>query len=63
MKSNEEWSSQLLTQFMQLRKEAWEKYQDFNGAYINPPNHTVSLAPPRSMNVHRQTCRGYSLKR
>ena len=32
MKSNEEWSSQLWSQFFQLRKEAW-KTQDFNGAW------------------------------
>ena len=30
-KSNEEWSSQLWSQFLQLRKEAWKKNQDFNG--------------------------------
>ena len=33
MKSNEEWSSQLWSQFLQLRKEAWKKIQDFNGAW------------------------------
>ena len=27
---DEDWSSQLWTQFMQLRKEAWKKNQDFN---------------------------------
>ena len=32
MKSNEEWSSQLWSQFLQFRKEAW-KIQDFNGAW------------------------------
>ena len=33
MKSNEEWSSQLWSQFLQLRKEAWKKkIQDFNKA-------------------------------
>ena len=31
--SNEEWSSQLWSQFLQLRKEAWKKIQDFNGAW------------------------------
>ena len=29
-KSNEEWTSQLWSQFMQLCKEAWRKAQDFN---------------------------------
>ena len=34
MKSNEEWSSQLWSQLLQLRKEAWKKkIQDFNGAW------------------------------
>ena len=34
MKSNEEWSSQLLTQFfMQLRKKPEKKIQDFNGIW------------------------------
>ena len=33
MKSNEEWSSQLWSPFLQLRKEAWKKNQDFNGAW------------------------------
>ena len=31
MKSNEEWSSQLWTQFMQLRKKPEKKIQYFNG--------------------------------
>ena len=30
---NEEWSSQLWSQFLQLRKEAWKKIQDFNRAW------------------------------
>ena len=30
------WSSQLWTQFLQLRKEAW-KIQDFNGVWIRGP--------------------------
>ena len=29
-KSNEEWSSQLWSQFLQLHKEAWKKNQYFN---------------------------------
>ena len=34
MKSNEEWSSQLWTQFMQLRKKPEKKkIQDFNGIW------------------------------
>ena len=34
MKSNEEWSSQLWTQFMQLRKKAEKKnIQEFNGIW------------------------------
>ena len=33
LKSNEEWSSQLWSQFLQLRKEALKKIQDFNGAW------------------------------
>ena len=33
MKSNEGWSSQLWSQIMQLRKEAWKKIQDFNGVW------------------------------
>ena len=31
MQWNEEWSSQLWTQFMQLRKKPENKNQDFNG--------------------------------
>ena len=31
MKSNEGWSSQLWTQFMQLRKEAWKKFRTSTG--------------------------------
>ena len=33
MKSNEEWSSQFWTQFMQLRKKSEKKNQDFNGIW------------------------------
>ena len=33
MKSNEEWSSQLWMQFMQLRKKPEKKNQDFNGIW------------------------------
>ena len=33
MKSNEEWSSQLWSQFLQLREESLKKIQDFNGAW------------------------------
>ena len=33
MKSNEEWSSQLWTQFMQLRKKPEKINQDFNGIW------------------------------
>ena len=43
--SNEEWSSQLWTQFMQLCKEDWKKIQDFNGVW------TRDLAIP----VHEAT--------
>ena len=31
MKSNEEWSSQLWSQFLQLRKEAWKKFRTSTG--------------------------------
>ena len=31
MKSNEEWSSQLWSQFVQLRKEAWKKFRTSTG--------------------------------
>ena len=31
MTSNEEWSSQLLSQFLQLRKEAWKKFRTSTG--------------------------------
>ena len=34
MKSNEEWSSQLWTQFMQLRKKPEKKFPDFILIYI-----------------------------
>ena len=33
MKSNEEWYSQLWTQFMQLRKKPEKRNQDFNGIW------------------------------
>ena len=33
MKSNEEWSSQLWTQFIQLRKKPEKRNQDFNGIW------------------------------
>ena len=33
MKSNEKWSSQLRTQFKQLRKKTEKKIQDFNGIW------------------------------
>ena len=33
MKSGEEWSSHLWTQFMQLRKRSPKKIHDFNGIY------------------------------
>ena len=39
-KSNEEWSSQLWSQFLQLRKEAWKKIQDFNWAWTRDPRDT-----------------------
>ena len=44
MKSNEEWSSQLWTQFMQLPKKP-EKIQDFNGIWI-PDTLTNSAVKP-----------------
>ena len=40
MKSNEEWSSQLWSQFLQLRKEAWKKFRTSTG--LEP----VTLAIP-----------------
>ena len=42
MKSNEEWSSQLWSQFLQLRKEAWKKIQDFNGAWTRDLANTAA---------------------
>ena len=33
MKSNEEWSSQLWSQFLQLRKEAWKAFSGFSGFF------------------------------
>ena len=36
------WSSQW-TQFMQLRKEAWKKIQDFNGVWTNDLAITVAM--------------------
>ena len=35
IKSNEQWSSQLWTQFMQLRKKPEKKNQDFNGLWTH----------------------------
>ena len=35
MKSNEEWSSQLWTQFMQLRKKPEKINQEFNGIWTS----------------------------
>ena len=35
MKSNEEWPSQLWSQFLQLRKEAWKKFRTSMGLFIS----------------------------
>ena len=52
MKSKEEWSSQLWTQFMQLRKKPEKKIRDFNGIWTLWPRDASAMLQPTVLWSH-----------
>ena len=65
LKSSKLWSSQLWTQFKQLRKEAWKSQDWITSIYIinsiDKPNFRASLPHRRSTTVSLETNPLYSL--
>ena len=55
MKSNEEWSSQLWSQFLQLRKEAWKKvHAILQNRFLTYKHQLSSLVPEAPMPTQPQ---------